>query len=126
MFTFFKANVASLVASAFDYGVTIMAVQIFSINVVIAGIIGTVCGAIIHFIMGRHWVFVAYQSKSSGQAKKYLLIWLGNLVGNATGMYVFTEMGVNYIITKVGTSILVGWTYNYPLQKGYVFKTDKV
>ncbi len=126
MFTFFKANVASLVASAFDYGVTIMAVQIFSINVVIAGIIGTVCGAIIHFIMGRHWVFVAYQSKSSGQAKKYLLIWLGNLVLNATGMYVFTEMGVNYIITKVGTSILVGWTYNYPLQKGYVFKTDKV
>ena len=126
MFTFFKANVASLVASAFDYGVTIMAVQIFSVNVVIAGIIGTVCGAFIHFIMGRHWVFVAYQSKSSGQAKKYLLIWLGNLVLNATGMYVFTEMGVNYIITKVGTSILVGWTYNYPLQKGYVFKTDKV
>lgn len=126
MFTFFKANVASLVASAFDYGVTIMAVQIFSVNVVIAGIIGTVCGAIIHFIMGRHWVFVAYQSKSSGQLKKYLLIWLGNLVLNATGMYVFTEMGVNYIITKVGTSILVGWTYNYPLQKGYVFKTDKV
>ena len=126
MFTFFKANVASLVASAFDYGVTIMAVQIFSVNVVIAGIIGTVCGAFIHFIMGRHWVFVAYQSKSSGQLKKYLLIWLGNLVLNATGMYVFTEMGVNYIITKVGTSILVGWTYNYPLQKGYVFKTDKV
>ena len=126
MFTFFKANVASLVASAFDYGVTIMAVQIFSVNVVIAGIIGTVCGAIIHFIMGRHWVFVAYQSKSSGQLKKYLLIWLGNLVLNATGMYVFTEMGVNYIITKVGTSILVGLTYNYPLQKGYVFKTDKV
>jgi|SRR6185437_2847035 len=126
MFTFFKANVASLVASAFDYGATIMAVQIFSVNVVIAGIIGTVCGAIIHFIIGRHWVFVAYQSKSSAQLKKYLLIWLGNLVLNATGMYVFTRMGVNYIITKVGTSILVGWAYNYPLQKGYVFKTDKV
>jgi len=126
MLTFFKANIASLVASAFDYGATIIAVQFFSVNVVIAGIIGTVCGAMIHFIIGRHWVFVAYQSKSSGQAKKYLLIWLGNLVLNATGMYVFTKMGVNYIVTKVGTSILVGWAYNYPLQKGYVFKTSKV
>lgn len=126
MLTFFKANIASLVASAFDYGATIIAVQFFSVNVVIAGIIGTVCGAIIHFIIGRHWVFVTYQSKSSGQAKKYLLIWLGNLVLNATGMYVFTKMGVNYIVTKVGTSILVGWAYNYPLQKGYVFKTSKV
>ncbi|HEY5464366.1 MAG TPA: GtrA family protein [Hanamia sp.] len=126
MFTVLKANVASLVASAFDYGVTIIAVQFFSVNVVIAGIIGTVCGAIIHFIIGKHWVFVAHQLKSSGQAKKYFLIWLGNLALNATGMYVFTKMGVNYIVTKVGTSILVGWAYNYPLQKGYVFKTGKV
>jgi putative flippase GtrA len=125
MFTFFKANIASLVASAFDYGITIIAVQFFSINVVIAGIIGTCCGAITHFIIGRHWVFLAQQSKFSGQAKKYLLVWSGNLLLNATGMYVFTKIGVNYIITKVGTSILVGVAYNYPLQKGYVFKTGK-
>ena len=124
MFTFFKANIASLIASAFDYGITIVAVHFFSINVVLAGVLGTITGAIVHFIIGRHWVFVAQQSNSTSQAKKYLLIWLGNLALNATGMYVFTKIGVNYIVTKVGTSILVGWFYNYPLQKGYVFKTE--
>jgi putative flippase GtrA len=124
MFTFLKANIASLVASACDYLVTIIAVQFFSVNVVIAGITGTVCGGIIHFIMGRHWVFVANKTKASGQVKKYLFVWLGNLVLNATGMYIFTKLGVNYIVTKVVTSILVAVAYNYPVQKGYVFKTD--
>lgn len=125
MFTFLKANLASLVASGFDYLVTIIAVQFFSVNVVVAGAAGTVCGGIIHFVMGRHWVFVARDSKISDQAKKYFLVWLGNLALNATGMYVFTKLGVNYIVTKVMVSLLVAVGYNYPFQRGYVFKADK-
>jgi hypothetical protein len=126
MFTFLRANIASLLASGCDYLITIIAVEFFSVNVVVAGVLGTIGGGIIHFIMGRHWVFRAGEVKVTMQAKKYLLIWIGNLLLNATGMYVFTKIGVNYIVTKVGTSLLVGWAYNYPLQRGYVFKTDKI
>ena len=125
MLTFLKANIASLLASACDYLITITAVEFFSVNVVVAGILGTICGGIIHFIMGRHWVFRAGKVKVTGQAKKYVLTWIGNLLLNGTGMYVFTKLGVNYIVTKVATSLLIGWTYNYPLQRWYVFKTDK-
>lgn len=125
MFTFLRANIASLLASGCDYLVTIIAVEFFSVNVVVAGVLGTICGGIIHFIMGRHWVFRAGKVKVTMQAKKYLLIWIGNLLLNGTGMYVFTKIGVNYIVTKVATSVLIGWVYNYPLQRWYVFKTDR-
>lgn len=125
MFTFLRANIASLLASGFDYLVTIIAVEFFSLNVVVAGVLGTICGGVIHFIMGKHWVFRAGKVKVTMQAKKYLLIWVGNLLLNGTGMYVFTKLGVNYIVTKVATSILVGWAYNYPLQRWYVFKPDR-
>lgn len=125
MFTFLRANIASLLASGCDYLVTIITVEFFSVNVVVAGVLGTICGGIIHFIMGRLWVFRAGKVKVTMQAKKYLLIWIGNLLLNGTGMYVFTKLGVNYIVTKVATSVLVGWVYNYPLQRWYVFKTDR-
>lgn len=125
MFTFLRANIASLLASGLDYLVTIIAVEFFSVNVVLAGILGTICGGVIHFIVGRHWVFRAGQVQVTIQAKRYLLIWIGNLLLNGTGMYVFTKLGVNYIVTKVVTSILVGWAYNYPLQRWYVFKQDR-
>lgn len=125
MFTFLRANMASLLASGFDYLVTIIAVEFFSVNVVLAGILGTICGGVIHFIVGRHWVFSAGQVQVTIQAKRYLLIWIGNLLLNGTGMYVFTKLGVNYLVTKVATSILVGWAYNYPLQRWYVFKPDR-
>lgn len=124
MFTFLRANIASLLASGFDYLVTIIAVEFFSVNVVVAGVLGTIGGGIIHFIMGRHWVFQAGKAKVTTQAKKYLLIWIGNLLLNGTGMYVFTNLGVNYIVTKIATSVLIGWGYNYPLQRWYVFKRD--
>ena len=124
MFTFLRANIASLLASVCDYLVTIAAVEIFSLNVVVAGVLGTIFGGVIHFVMGRHWVFHAGKVKATGQVRKYLLIWLGNLLLNGLGMYVFTKLGINYIVTKVVTSTMVGWVYNYPLQRWYVFDTN--
>ena len=123
MFTFLKANISSLIASVSDYLITIIAVQLFSTTPVIGGIIGTTCGGVINFLIGRHWVFVSKSANGYMQGLKYLLVWCGNLVLNASGMYLFTKLGTNYIIAKVVTSLMVALAYNYPLQKHYVFKT---
>ncbi len=122
MFTFLKANMASLIASFFDYVITIVAVQIFSMNVVIASLVGNVLGGIINFMLGRHWVFSAKQANGFRQAEKYFLVWMGNLLLNTCGMYLFTKFGLYYLVTKIGTSLAVAIGYNYPLQKRYVFK----
>jgi putative flippase GtrA len=122
MTIFLKANVASLIASLSDYLITIMLVQLLHADVVWAGVTGTVCGGIINFMIGRHWVFRAGNQAAGRQAKRYLLVWLGNLILNATGMYLLTKQaGVYYILAKVVTSLLVAVGWNYPLQKKYVF-----
>ncbi|MEO5651108.1 MAG: GtrA family protein [Ginsengibacter sp.] len=122
MFTFLKANMASLIASFCDYVITIIAVQAFSMNVVLASLAGNVFGGIINFMLGRHWVFSARSANGFSQAKKYFLVWIGNLLLNASGMYLFTKIGLYYIVTKIVTSLAVAVGYNYPLQKWYVFK----
>ncbi|HET9058083.1 MAG TPA: GtrA family protein [Chitinophagaceae bacterium] len=124
MFTFIKANTASLVASLCDYTITIIAVRFFGINVIAAGVTGTLCGGIINFLMGRHWVFLSNQTRAFQQAGKYMLVWVGNLLLNVTGLYLFTNARVSYVIAKAVTSITVSFTYNYPLQKKYVYKIN--
>jgi putative flippase GtrA len=122
MTIFLKANVASLVASLSDYLITILLVQLFHADVVWAGVTGTVCGGIINFMIGRHWVFRAGNQGAGKQARRYFVVWLGNLILNATGMYLLTKQaGVHYILAKLVTSLLVAVGWNYPLQKKYVF-----
>ena len=120
---FLKTNMASLFASFCDYMLTIFLKQIFHIDPVIAGITGSLVGGLIHFYVCRLWVFQAHATSVSAQGKRYLIIWAGNLLMNATGLYLLINFaGINYIIAKLITSLAVALGYNYPLQKMYVFK----
>ncbi|RYY22962.1 MAG: GtrA family protein [Chitinophagaceae bacterium] len=122
MTVFLKANVASLIASLSDYCITIVLVQLFHADVVWAGVAGTICGGVINFLIGRHWVFRAGKQAAGKQARRYFWVWAGNLLLNAAGMYLLTKQaGVHYILAKVVTSLLVAFGWNYPLQKKYVF-----
>jgi putative flippase GtrA len=123
MKTFLKANLASLVASACDYGLTVLLKELLNVQAVIASVGGTVFGGIINFLIGRYWAFKATEGDFLVQGKRYLLIWAGNLLLNAGGVYLLIEQaGVHYIIAKLATSLTVAVAYNYPLQKKYVFK----
>ena len=56
------------------------------------------------------------------QATRFILAFAGNLALSAAGVYLMTGfLGFNYIISKTFTSILLGVTYNYHVQKKYVF-----
>ncbi|ARS35211.1 GtrA family protein [Pontibacter actiniarum] len=123
MFTFLKAQAASLAASAVDFLVTIIAVELCGFWYVAGTIVGTVSGGVTHFTLGRTWVFHAADKTIPAQAIKYFLVWNGSLLLNASGVYVITHYGgVNYVYSKVITSVLVGFFYNYLIQKRYVFK----
>ncbi|MBF8965269.1 GtrA family protein [Pontibacter sp. FD36] len=123
MFTFLKAQAASLVASAVDFLVTVLVVELLGIWYVAGTVIGTISGGITHFALGRNWVFQASHKTVPSQAAKYLIIWKGSLVLNASGVYVITHYGgLPYLYSKIITSLLVGFFYNYIFQKRYVFK----
>jgi putative flippase GtrA len=124
MLLFFKSQLSSFIATVVDFLVTVVAVEIFCVEYVHATVLGACCGALVNFILGRIWVFQAQSGRMKAQLVLYLLVWLGSLLLNALGMYLFTDhVGLPYIVSKIITAVLVGVFYNYSLQRSVVFKS---
>jgi len=123
MSTFLKAQASSLLATIADFLITIILKEVFGLWYVLANIIGVVSGGIVNFYVNKAWVFKGKSNAFTTQAYKYLAVWLGNLILNALGVFLLTKFGhFNYIHSKIVVSLLLGWTYNYFLQKNFVFK----
>ncbi|WP_377063632.1 GtrA family protein [Rufibacter immobilis] len=123
MLTFLRAQTASIMASLVDFLVTVAAVELLGSWYVMGTVLGTVSGGITHFSLGRTWVFHSENSSVLPQAVRYFIIWNGSLLLNAAGVFVITHYGgLNYIISKVITSALVGSGYNYVMHKRFVFR----
>lgn len=127
MLTFLKANIAALIATFFDFAVTTGAIYFLKAHVVTAAIAGTASGGIINFLVGRYWAFDATQTSTRLQALKYLVVWTGNLILNAGGMYFLTKLLLlHYAPAKLVTACCIAVAYNYPLQRNYVFKKNQM
>jgi putative flippase GtrA len=123
MITFAKAQLASLIASIVDYWCTIIAVEIFGIWYVWASAIGTMIGGVTNFSLGRSWVFRNKEKTRQVQLLRYTMVWTGYLVLTTFGVFLLTHYAhVNYIISKATVSLLMAISYNYPLQKKFVFR----
>lgn len=126
MATFVKAQASSFAASIFDFLTTIVCKEFFYLWYVTASLIGTIAGGVTNFVLGRAWVFKKGHKKQEStitqQAIKFLVVWGGNLLLNTAGVFFVTHyIGLNYITSKVVVSASVGISYNYFLQKKFVF-----
>jgi putative flippase GtrA len=122
MFTFVKVQAASVLGSLADYLMTILLVEVFSSWYLPANLAGNICGGSMQFILCRSWAFGIKGSLRHQQVFKFVLVFIGNLILSAAGIYFFTHnMKMNYIISKTITSIFLGLTYNYIMQKKFVF-----
>lgn len=126
MLTFLKAQAASLIASAADYIITVSLVQLTGATpslVSLASVEGAACGGIINFIINRSFVFSEGRNRPRVQIMRYILVWTGSVLLNASGMYLVTYFtSIDVKISKILVSLLVGIFYNYFLQKRFVFK----
>ncbi len=122
MLTFLKAQASSLMASATDFGITIIAVNFFGLWYLAASIIGTISGGVVNFFVNRKWVFQSKSKEVKWQVFRYILVWAGNLVIVTAGVYVFTHFfNLNYVLAKVVSSVLTGISYNYIMQRQFIF-----
>lgn len=123
MVTFVKAQAASLAATIVDFSVFIILTEWFDCWYLGASITGTITGGITNFMLGRVWVFDATEKKIPFQAFKYILVWIGNLVLVSVGVFLVKEyICFTPLASKIIVSLIVGFTYNYLLQKKFVFK----
>jgi putative flippase GtrA len=122
MFTFLKVQAASILGSFADFLVTVYLVELFHWWYILGNLMGNISGAIAQFILCRNWAFHADRKKTSAQVIKFILVWIGNILLSAAGVYFFTHfLRFNYIVSKIITSVLLGVSYNYLLQKKFVF-----
>lgn len=123
MLTFLKAQASSMISTGVDFLVTYVLKSILGTWFFSASIIGTICGGVVNFLLGRNWVFSSRENKASQQLFKYVVVWLGSFLLNASGIYLFTEIiKFEEWISKIMVSLIVGIGYNYVLQKFFVFK----
>jgi putative flippase GtrA len=120
--TYLKAQAASILGSLADFLTTLILVEVFHCWYLYGNLAGNIAGGIAQFILGRNWVFRAGEAKIPFQVVKYVLVWIGNLILSAAGVYFFTHfLQLNYFISKTITSVMLGLSYNYFLQKKFVF-----
>lgn len=118
-----KAQAASLAGTAVDFLVTIGCVEGLRVWYLAATMLGNTAGGITNFYLGRHVVFQAAQHNAQMQGVRYFLVWLGSMLLNASGVYLFTQvLHANYVYSKIAVSLLVGIGFNYFLQRDFVFK----
>ncbi|MBL7712557.1 MAG: GtrA family protein [Chitinophagaceae bacterium] len=123
MIQFLKAQASSLIATVADFLVTIVCKEILGMWYLLANILGVISGGLVNFWINRDWVFNGREKAARYQAIRYFVIWTGNLLLNAAGVWLLTQYSsFNYLVSKTVVSLVVGWTYNYFLQKNYVFK----
>ncbi|GGE65450.1 putative flippase GtrA [Pedobacter psychrotolerans] len=122
MLRYLKAQASSLMASLADFAVTLAAVKLLGLWYLAGSITGTIVGGMINFYINRNWVFNANTKALKWQVLKYILVWLGNLALVTTGVYLLTNFyHLNYMRSKVLVSIIVGISYNYIMQKQFIF-----
>jgi putative flippase GtrA len=122
MLTYIKSQASSIIATLFDFLTTIVCKEIFNFAVVFSSFLGTIVGGVVNFSLGRNWVFNKREKKIPLQIIKYILVWCGNLLLTTLGVFVANQyIGLNYIVSKIVVAVIMGLTYNYFLQKKFVF-----
>jgi putative flippase GtrA len=122
MSTFIRSQASSVISTFFDFLTTIVCKEFFYFWFVFASLLGTLVGGVTNFALGRIWVFKRREKKMPLQVLKYILIWNGNLALSTLGVFIVTHyIGVNYIVAKIMIAVVMGVSYNYLLQKKFVF-----
>ena len=121
-----RSQIASLTATVVDFSSLIFLVEIGHVWYVAATATGALLGAIVNFILGRHWSFMAEDDAIRGQAIRYAAVSGVSLVLNSMGVYLLTDyLEIHYAISKAITAFLVGILFNFPLHRRFVFGRQK-
>jgi putative flippase GtrA len=137
VFMFLRAQFASQIASITDFSVTIILFKLFGIFYLYATFLGSVCGGIINCTINYRWTFKSTDVKMKHVAVKYLTVWICSIFLNTYGTYLVTELLRNFawlreflghmfddvfIVSKLFVSLLVGFLWNYNMQRYFVYR----
>jgi putative flippase GtrA len=122
-----RHQIASLVATAVDFGTMTVAVELGHVPPALATLFGATLGGLVNFQLGRHFTFLAGKDRAAPQAARYALVSGASAGWNALGELVAHDvLGANYLAARLVVALLVSVLWNYPMQHRFVFRTAEV
>ena len=123
---FVRANFSSLVASGLEY-VLVTALVLARTHYLMAAAAGALTGALTDFSLKRHWAFDrATKGAVHHEGLRYLLVSAASLALNLAGAYALVDgLHAPAVPGVIAASIVVGFAWNYPLHRCYVFRTGE-
>ena len=121
--SFVKAQFSSLASTVADFLITHLLTEVFGLWYLLSSALGTIIGGLLNFSLGRYWTFKAFDQDKVAQIQRYIVIWIGSLLLNLSGVFLLTEvLKFHYLLSKTIVSITVGVFFNFYFQKSFVFK----
>lgn len=113
----------SILATTVDYVTMIGLVSLVGLRAVPATAISATAGAITSFTFGRHFTYRgAADLAARHQLWRFVLVSGSSLALNTLGEFLLHDVaGLQYIVARVITSLVVSGGWNYPMSKYFVF-----
>jgi putative flippase GtrA len=118
-----KHLAASLLATAADFALMMLLVELAGIRAESATLAGALLGGITSFSLGRTWVYRAVGARAPAeQAARYAVVSAASAGLNTLGEHVVLAWaGGHYAAARVVVSLLVSVAWGYPMQRYVVF-----
>ena len=123
--TFGRSQVTALLATAVDFGLLLILVEIVGLYYVGAVALAAAAGAVANYVANRMWAFESIGAVPA-EVGRYVAVSTASLGWNVLLVWAITEqLGIVYLYSKVIVAILVGVLWNYPMHKYWVFLANK-
>lgn len=118
---FIKGQLSSSLATAVDW-VLMSSLIAFGVNYLYGAAAGALAGALTDFSVKKWWVFQVGAGKLHGQAFRYALVSAASAGLNCLLAYgLVSGLGAPEVPGVIGASIVIGFVWNYPMHRLYVF-----
>ena len=119
-----RHQLASIVATAADFGAMALLVERAHVAAGPATLLSASLGAVVNFSLNRRLTFAgARLAPPWPQALRYATVSLGSAVLNAMGEHVGTRvLAAPYLAVRVVVAVAVSLAWNYPLHRAFVFR----
>lgn len=120
--SFSRATLTSFAATVVDFGTLYTLTEFAGIYYVGSTAIGAFAGAITNFTLNKYWAFEHRHGTITAQGFRYALVSGASLLLNTGLVFCLTEFaGLRYLVSKGVAALAVGWAWNYPLHRYFVF-----
>lgn len=126
--SFKRSQITSATATALDFALVFGLTELAGFWYVASVAVGAGLGAIANFALNRAWAFrhhdpdFEWSHSTAHQALRYGLVSAGSLILNTLGTWFVTEtLVIPYGFSVIAVSLAVGFFFNFPLQRRFVF-----